>query len=126
MRSQRQLRVGEAIRHALASVLMRGDVPWPKDFKAPMITVTEVNVSPDLMNATAFVMPLGGKDASDVVNILNNKVGFFRHSLAETVNLRYVPKLTFKADTSFEYADNIERLLQTPSVAKDLVPNGDK
>ncbi len=120
MRSQRQLRVGEAIRHALANVLMRGDVPWPQDFKAPMITVTEVNVSPDLQNATAFIMPLGGKETAEVVRALNGIVGFFRHALAEAVNLRFVPKLVFKSDESFDYAQNIERLLQDPSVAKDL------
>jgi ribosome-binding factor A len=125
MRSQRQLRVGEAIRHALASVLMRGDVPWPKSFKPPLITITEVDVSPDLQNATAFVMPLGGHDTAVTVSALNGIAGFFRHSLAENVKLRYVPKLTFKADTSFDYASNIERLLQEPKVAKDLKPTHD-
>lgn len=119
-RSQRQLRVGEAVRHALAGVLLRGDVPWPKGFKAPLITVTEVEVSPDLRNATAFIMPLGGKDAPDTLRVLNNIVGFFRHALAETVNLRYVPKLVFKMDTTFDYSQRIERLLQEPVVAKDL------
>jgi ribosome-binding factor A len=122
-RSQRQLRVGEAIRHALANVLMRGDAPWPKGFKPPMITVTEVDISPDLQNATAFIMPLGGKDMAETVRVLNHIVGFFRHALAETVNLRYVPKLVFKTDTSFDYSQKIERLLQDPVVAKDLDPS---
>jgi len=122
-RSQRQLRVGEAIRHALANVLMRGDVPWQEGFKPAMITVTEVEVSPDLQNATAFVIPLGGHDTEAAVNALNAINGFFRHVLAETVNLRYVPKLTFRADTSFERAENIERILQAPEVAKDLKPS---
>jgi ribosome-binding factor A len=120
MPSQRQLRVGEAIRHALANVLMRGDVPWPKGFKPPLITITEVNVSPDLQNAIAFVMPLGGKDTGESVRALNGIVGFFRHALAKTVNLRFVPKLVFKSDNSFDYADNIERILSNPTVAKDI------
>src|ERR1700729_1117464 len=72
VRSQRQLRVGEEIRHALASILMRGDVPWPPDFTPPNVTVTEVQVSPDLKNATAFVMPLGGVRLDETVRILNN------------------------------------------------------
>ena len=63
MRSQRQLRVGEEIRHALAGILMRGDVPWPQGFSPPTVTVTEVKISPDLKNATAYVMPLGGNHA---------------------------------------------------------------
>ncbi len=125
MRSQRQLRVGEAIRHALANVLMRGDIPWPQNYKAPMITVTEVTVSPDLQNATAFIMPLGGKETVDVVRALNGAIGFFRHALAESVKLRFVPKLVFKADESFDYAQNIERLLQDPAVARDLSPPKD-
>lgn len=124
-RSQRQRRVGEAIRHALANVLMRGDVPWPKDYKPAMITVTEVDISPDLQNAIAFVMPLGGNDTAAAVKAMNAIAGFFRHTLAENVKLRFVPKLTFRADTSFEYASNIERLLQNPDVAKDLKPSDD-
>jgi ribosome-binding factor A len=120
MPSQRQLRVGEAIRHALANVLMRGDVPWPKGFAAPVVTITEVTVSPDLQNAIAFVIPLGGKKTDSTVTALNAIVGFFRHALAESVKLRYVPRLTFKADDSFTNAQNIEKILQDPVVAKDL------
>lgn len=120
MRSQRQLRVGEVIRHTLASVLLRGDVPWPQGYKVPMITITEVSVSPDLQNATAFVLPLGGTEAKDTVRVLNSVAKFFKHALAETAKLRYVPKLTFKVDDSFDYAQNIERLLNEPKVAKDL------
>lgn len=120
IRSQRQLRVGEAIKHALANVLMRGDIPWQEDFKPTMITVTEVEISPDLQNATVFVMPLGGKDTEKTIKALNSIVGFFRHTLATTVNLRYVPRLTFREDTSFMHASNIEKILQDPQVAKDL------
>jgi ribosome-binding factor A len=121
MRTQRQLRVGEEIRHALAAVLMRGDVPWPKGFAAPAsVTVTEVQVSPDLKNATAFVMPLGGVHVQETVQALNDKVGFYRHAVAQAVNLRQVPKLRFEADNSFAYAERIEKILHTPEVAKDL------
>ena len=120
MRSQRQLRVGEEIRHALAALLQRGDVPWADDFRPAYITVTEVQVSPDLKNATAFVMPLGGKDMVATVAAMNAIVGFFRHETGKAVKLRYVPKLTFKPDNSFEYAHKIERILHDPVVAKDL------
>src|SRR5580692_4957408 len=102
MRSQRQLRVGEEIRHVLAAILMRGDVPWPKGFDAPAsVSVTEVQVSPDLKNATAFIMPLGGVKLEETVRIMNDQVGFYRHAVAQEVNLRYTPKLNFKADNSF-------------------------
>src|ERR1700683_4035613 len=111
MRSQRQLRVGEEIRHALATVLMRGDVPWPADFEPSNVTVTEVQVSPDLKNATAFVMPLGGVRLEETVRALNNHIGFFRHVVAQKVKLRYVPKLTFSPDRSFEYAKRISEIL---------------
>lgn len=124
MRSQRQLRVGEAIRHALANVFQRGDVPWHKEFiasgRVPIITVTEVQVSPDLKNATAFVMPLGGERLGETIKELNNIVGFFRHEIAQSVDLRFVPKLRFATDTSFDYAERIEKILQDPAVEKDL------
>lgn len=120
MRKQRQLRVGEEIRHTLASVLMRGDVPWPKGFAAPLVTVTEVQISPDLKNATVFVMPLRGEKLEETIKALNNTAGHFRHVLAQTINLRYVPKLRFTADTSFEYAERIEKILHAPEVVKDL------
>src|ERR1700728_3023202 len=99
MRNQRQLRVGEAIRHALASIFMRGDVPWPRGFTPPAtVTVTEVQVRPDLKNATAFVMPLAGHQLSETVKALNDIAGFFPHDVAQSVELRYAPKLRFQAD----------------------------
>ena len=126
MRSQRQLRVGEEIRHALATILMRGDVPWPKGFSTgSTVTVTEVQVSPDLKSATAFVMPLGGKNLEATVKALNDTVGFFRHEIARTVELRYAPKLHFNADMSFEYAQRINEILHAPEVAKDLKEEDD-
>jgi ribosome-binding factor A len=127
MRNQRQLRVGEEIRHALASILMKGDVPWPKGFIAPAsVSVTEVRVSPDLKNATCFVMPLGGQHLKETVRALNDIAGFFRHEVAHTVTLRYTPKFNFLADQSFEYAQRIDDILHKPVVAKDLRDEDDK
>ncbi len=120
MRSQRQLRVGEAIRHALAETFQRGDFHWPEGLSPASMTVSEVRVSPDLRNATAFVMPLGGIKIPETVKALNDAVGFFRHSIAKEVRLRFVPNLTFAADTSYDYATKIETILQAPDVAKDL------
>ncbi|MDX9689579.1 MAG: 30S ribosome-binding factor RbfA [Proteobacteria bacterium] len=121
MRSQRQLKVGEEIRHALAILFQRGDVPWPRDFTAPIITVSEVQISPDLRNATAYFTTLDGQGGDVTRKVLNGMAGFFRHEIAKAVRLRYVPKLDFRLDTSFAYASNIERILNDPAVAKDLV-----
>lgn len=120
MRSQRQLRVGEEIRHLMAGIFMRGDVPWPHGFSSPVITVTEVQVSPDLKNATIFVMPLGGVKMKETITVLNAIVGHFRHMLAQEITLRYTPKLRFTADESFEYAAKINKILHAPEVARDL------
>lgn len=120
MRTQRQLRVGEEIRHALASVLMRGDVPWPQGLNPPAITVTEVKISPDLQNASVYVMPLGGEKMAPTVKAMNEGAGFFRYAVGKAVKLRHVPKLRFIADESFEKACRIEKILLAPEVAKDL------
>jgi ribosome-binding factor A len=120
MPTQRQLRVGEEIRHALASLFQRGDVPWPEGKAAPMVTVTEVQVSPDLRNAFAFVTPLGGNGAEALAKELNAIAGYFRHEIGRAVKLRYVPALRFKADTTFDYADRIETILNDPTVARDI------
>ena len=120
MRSQRQLRVGEEIRHALAALLMRGDVPWPPGLNPPTVTVTEVTVSPDLKNATAFVMPLGGVKLKETVRAMNDGTGFFRHAVGKAVTLRHIPKIRFVADESFAAAHRIEEILHEPEVAKDL------
>ncbi len=120
MRSQRQLRVGEALRHALSGLFQRGDVPWPQGFAAPMITISEVTMSPDLRNATIYFLAMGGEGGEATQRVLAKLVGFFRHELARSVKLRYVPELVFEADTSLEYAGNIERILNDPIVSKDL------
>lgn len=120
MRSPRQLRVGEEIRHALAMLFQRDEIPWPSGQSPGMLTVSEVQVSPDLKNATVFVLPLGGRQVPETVRLLNEMVKFFRHEVAEAIQLRYAPRLYFKADTSFEYANKIETLLASPEVARSL------
>ena len=120
MRTQRQLRVGEEIRHALAEILMRGDVPWPQGFRAPAITVTEVRVSPDLKNATVFIMPLGGEKLIETVRLMNDGAGFFRYEVGKSVELRHVPRIKFLPDESFAEANRIAEILHRPKVAKDL------
>ena len=122
--SQRQLRVGEELRHALAWILERGEL---RDLALAgiSVTVTEVRVSPDLRTATAFVTPLGGGDAEAVVVGLTHAKAFLRHRMAGAVKLRYVPELVFRADTSFDQASRILDLLHDPVVARDLV-DGDE
>jgi ribosome-binding factor A len=123
--SQRQLRVGEEVRHALASVLERGEVNDPELANIP-ITVTEVRISPDLKNATAFVVPLGGMgDTTVIVAALNRIKSFLRHRVAQAVHLRSAPNLSFLADTSFDEAGHINDLLHLPEVARDLKQDED-
>lgn len=117
--SQRQLRVGEEIRHALARVFERGLLRDPALFGVS-VTVTEVRVSPDLRNALAFVMPLGGGDSQAVAEALGRAAPFLKREVARSVHLKYVPNLTFEADPSFDYAGRIENLLHEPDVARDL------
>lgn len=117
--SQRQLRVGEALRHALTRVLAREELDDPA-LAGVMVTVTEVRMSPDLRNATAFVVPFGGGDAGALVGALNRAGGYFRGRLAHEVELRNVPSVRFTADPSFDAAAKVERLLHDPAVARDL------
>ncbi len=119
--SQRQLRVGEELRHALAWILERGDIRDP-GLGGVAVTVTEVRVSPDLRNATAFVMPLGGGESEDVVAALNRAAPFLRRKIGKAVKLKYLPGLKFIADPSFDQAGRISDLLKDPSVARDLAP----
>lgn len=117
--SQRQLRVGEELRHALARILGRGDLADPALDGVP-VTVTEVRMSPDLRNATAFVTPFGGGDTAGVVKALNRAGGYFRGQIAHEVKLRLTPSIRFTADTSFDEAQRVEALLHDPVVARDL------
>ncbi|NQW00742.1 MAG: 30S ribosome-binding factor RbfA [Rhodospirillales bacterium] len=125
--SQRQLRVGEEIRHALAWALERGEVRDPAVIDVP-VTVTEVRISPDLKNATAFVMPLGGGDAEAVqavVDGLNRASAFLRRMVISRVQLRAVPRLSFIPDLSFDQASEIDALFRTDNVARDLGASDD-
>lgn len=117
--SQRQLRVGEVIRHALALLLERGILRDP-GLHGITITVTEVSMSPDLKTATAYVTPLGGGDFSAALAALDRAAPFLRGQVARQVQLRSMPKLQFEADTSFDYAARIGSLLDQPGVARDL------
>ncbi|MEQ8667181.1 MAG: 30S ribosome-binding factor RbfA [Rhodospirillales bacterium] len=120
--SQRQLRVGEELRHAIVRVLERGDLRDPVIANAT-ITVTEVRVSPDLKNATAYVVPLGGANAEPIVAALEKARAFVRHQIASMVNLRYAPDIKFERDTSFDEAGKIDALLK--SVMSDDTPDKD-
>ena len=120
--SQRQLRVGEEVRHALAWILERGEIRDP-GLGRVAITVTEVRISPDLRNATAFVVPLGGGNGTDVIDALNRAAPFVRRKVGKTVKLRRLPNLNFVADTTFDEAEHIDDLLKDPSVSRDLDPN---
>jgi len=122
--SQRQLRVGEEMRHALARTFLQADFDDPILHDAT-VTVTEVRVSPDLKNATAFVVPLGGGETPAVVSALNKAAGFFRGCLGQEMRLRYTPRLTFAADQSFDQADHIESILRRPRVRRDLEDKGE-
>jgi len=119
--SQRQLRVGEVIRHSLADVFQRGELHDP-DLAGVPITVTEVRVSLDLANATAFVTPLGGgTQTAAVIKALGRVAPVLRAAVARAVPLRIVPRLSFQPDTSFEHAQRIGNLLRDPAVARDLL-----
>lgn len=120
-RSQRQLRVAEEIRHILAEILMRGELRDP-GLAGISVTVSEVRISPDLKNATAFAMPLGGAQLEPVLEALNRTAPYLRAQVAKTLQLRHAPSLSFVADRSFDEAHHIEALLRSERVARDLRP----
>lgn len=117
--SQRQLRVGEEVRHVLAGAFQRGDLHDP-ELEGVSITVSEVSVSPDLRNATVFVMPLGGVHADDVLGGLKRAAPFLRTVLSKQMTLRTVPRLRFIIDTAFESANRINEMFQDPVVRADI------
>jgi ribosome-binding factor A len=118
-RSQRQLRVGEEIRHALTDVMREAHFRDP-DLQGANVTITEVRVSPDLKNATVFVMTLGGAELDKTLPALKRAGPFLRSELAHRIQLRYAPSLKFETDTTFDYAERIDRALHRPEVARDL------
>jgi ribosome-binding factor A len=119
--SQRQLRVGEELRHGLAELLERGDMRDPV-LREARITVTMVDVSPDLRNATAFIVPLGGEHADEILAAMRRAAPYFRNRLAKMVDLRFAPEIRFELDRSFDNAARINRLLHDPEVQRDLAP----
>ncbi|KQP88450.1 MULTISPECIES: 30S ribosome-binding factor RbfA [unclassified Methylobacterium] len=117
--SQRQQRVAELIRHAIAEVLQRGDIQ-DAVLSAHVITVPEVRMSPDLKLATAYIMPLGGLDEAPVLAALDRNKKALRQEVARRVNLKYAPDLRFLRDETFDEADRIDALLRTDKVRRDL------
>lgn len=117
--SQRQLKVGELIRHALAEIFTRGEVV-DEALSRYSLTVPEVRMTPDLKLATIYVMPLGGEGADEVVAHLEKHKRFLRGELARRVKLKFMPEIRFRIDTSFESSRRIDELLARPEVARDL------
>src|ERR1043165_4246063 len=127
---QRPLRVREEIRPALSHILTyEADRLDDPDLYGKSVTVTEVRISPDLRNATAFVVPLGatveGYDAAPLITALNRAAGYFRGMLAREVRLQFSPTIRFKLDESFDEASRIETILHDPAVAQDLARDED-
>ena len=119
--SQRQLRAGELTRHALVEILREQEINDP-ELADVSVTITEVRMSPDLRNATVFVEPLGGEQASVVVKALNRHHKFLRGRLGHSIEMKFTPALKFLHDESFDEAARISRLFDDPRVAQDLRP----
>jgi ribosome-binding factor A len=117
--SQRQLKVGELLRHALAEIFSRGEIN-DEVLERHSLTVPEVRMTPDLKLATVYVLPLGGGEAEGAVAHLDKHKRYLRGLLAKRVNLKFMPELRFKVDTSFEASARIDELLASPKVARDL------
>ena len=109
--SQRQLRVGELIKQSLSQIFLRDEAKVPS-LVTRNITVTEVRMSPDLKNARAYVIPLGGKDIENTVNVLTKFSHLIRKALSKKVDMKFLPKVSFVSDKSFDYAEKIEKLIQ--------------
>ncbi len=123
--SQRMLRVGELVRHALSSFLMRDEIRDPV-VESHTITVPEVRMTPDLKHANCYVMPLGGGDAAEVVDALNRHRKFIRGRIVPEINLKYAPELRFLVDETFEEAGRIDALLRSDKVRQDLEDDEDE
>ena len=117
--SVRVLKVGERVRHILSELLARQEV-HDDTVSAANISVTEVKMTPDLRNAAVYVKPLLGKDEDEIVKALRQNTAFLQKEVAKRLGLKFAPKLTFRADESFDEADRIESLLSDPKVARDL------
>ena len=117
--SQRQLRVGELIRHALAEMLARGDI-HDDVLASHVVTIPEVRLSPDLRLATVYVMPMGGRDVKPVLAALERHKKYIRGEISHEVNLKFAPDIRFMADETFDEAQRINDILRSPKVAQDL------
>jgi ribosome-binding factor A len=117
--SQRMLRVGEMIRHKLAELLVRGEI-HDDVLASHVVSITEVRISPDLKLATAYVMPLGGKDTESVLVALEKHKKFIRAEVAHTLNLKYAPDIRFREDESFDEVSRIDQLLHSEKVRRDV------
>ena len=117
--SQRQLRVGELVRHTLSELFARGDVHDPV-IQGHLITVPEVRMTADLQLATIYVMPLGGRDSEEVLAALQRNKRYLRGEIARRVNLKFAPDIRFRIDERFDEAERIEKLLRTPRVRLDV------
>ena len=122
--SQRQLRVGEQVRHAMAEILAQGNV-HDADLEGHIITVPEVRMSPDLKLATVYVMPLGGRDTAIINAALERNKKFLRGEITHRVNLKFAPEIRFRKDERFEEAERIQKILATPQVKRDLQRDDD-
>jgi len=109
--SQRQLRVGELIKQSLGQIFLREEAKLPS-LTTKNITVTEVRMSPDLKNARVYVIPLGGKDTENAVNVLTEFSHLIRKALSKKIDMKFLPKVSFVSDKSFDYAEKIEKLIQ--------------
>jgi len=116
--SQRQLRVGELIRHKLSEMLGRGEI-HDDVLATHVVTVPEVRVSPDLRLATVYVMPLGGHDLDSVIAALDRHKRYIRGEVAHAINLKFAPEIRFRADATFDEANRIDALLNSPKVRQD-------
>ena len=123
--SQRQLRVGELIRHAIAELLTRGDI-HDAVIASHLVTVPEVKMSADLRLATVYLMPLGGRDGPAVLAAFEKNKKFLRHEVAHRVNMKFAPDLRFRLDERFDEAERIDKLLRSPSVKRDLEGDDDE
>lgn len=117
--SQRQLRVGEMIRHAFAAIMTRSEIIDP-DFDGHNVTVTEVRTSPDLRNATIFIVPFSRGNPAPMLAALKRHHRFLRGELAKRVDLKYMPQISFAIDDRFEKAERIDEILRSPAVKRDL------
>ena len=123
--SQRQLRVGELVRHAISDLLMRGEVHDPV-IEGHLITVPEVRMTPDLRLATIYIMPLAGRDTDEVLAAFERHKRFLRGEIAHRVNLKFAPDIRFRVDERFEEAERIDKLLRSPAVKRDLEHEDDE